>query len=152
MFSCVEPTSICGDDVDTDDEDEIDFCGMPSHQIVEIAIRRDFLLLRLQALVDSETLPEAEAAVVAMEREARRDAKLLRFLVRAGTVEIIRGSKLLAEGGEGPSKDVHDTDHTPVLRSKAARALMRKLLPYHKQRQLKELKKQQRWTNFMTGK
>eukprot|EP00535_Pseudo-nitzschia_heimii_P007573 CAMPEP_0197190190 /NCGR_PEP_ID=MMETSP1423-20130617/21159_1 /TAXON_ID=476441 /ORGANISM="Pseudo-nitzschia heimii, Strain UNC1101" /LENGTH=96 /DNA_ID=CAMNT_0042642515 /DNA_START=242 /DNA_END=531 /DNA_ORIENTATION=- len=27
MLSCLDATNICGDDVDTDDEDEIDFCG-----------------------------------------------------------------------------------------------------------------------------
>lgn len=111
---------LCGPDND-DDEDEIDFCGMPSDQIVEIAVRREFLLLKLQALVDAETTEDAKEAVVAMEKEAKKDEKLLRFLVRAGTVEIIRGSKLL--GGDSGS-------------------LMKKLLPYHEQRRLRELEKQ----------
>lgn len=110
---------LCGPD--NEDEDEIDFCGMPSDQIVEIAVRREFLLLKLQALVDAETTEDAKEAVAAMEKEAKKDEKLLRFLVRAGTVEIIRGSKLL--GGDSGS-------------------LMKKLLPYHEQRRLRELEKQ----------
>lgn len=110
---------LCGPD--NEDEDEIDFCGMPSDQIVEIAVRREFLLLKLQALVDAETTEDANEAVAAMEKEAKKDEKLLRFLVRAGTVEIIRGSKLL--GGDSGS-------------------LMKKLLPYHEQRRLRELEKQ----------
>ena len=159
MLSCIEDTtSICGEDVDTDDEDEIDFCGMPSQQIVEIAIRRDFLLLQLQALVDARTLPEAEAALKAMEREARRDAKLLRFLVRAGTVEIIRGNELLMaeEGNAAPPDAARETTTTTtttrVSRSPAANSLLKKLLPYHEQRQIREMKRQQgSWTKFING-
>ncbi len=113
---------LCGAD-NEDDEDQIDFCGMTSDQIVEIAVRREFLLLKLQALVDAETTEDAEDAVAGMEKEAKKDEKLLRFLVRAGTVEIIRGSKLL--GGDSGS-------------------LMKKLLPYHEQRRLRELEKQRR--------
>ena len=114
---------ICG--TDYDDEDQIDFCGMPSDQIVEIAVRRDFLLCRLQALVDAETLEDAQDAMVAMEKEAKNDDKLLRFLVRAGTVEIIRGCKV----GVG---------------SEASESLMTKLQPFHEQRGLKELERKRR--------
>ena len=112
----------CGADHE-EDEDQIDFCGMPSDQIVEIAVRREFLLLKLQELVDAETPEDAKDAVSGMEKEAKNDEKLLRFLVRAGTVEIIRGSKLL--GGDSGS-------------------LMKKLLPYHEQRRLRELERQRR--------
>ena len=114
---------VCG--MDEDDEDQIDFCGMPSDQIVEIAVRRDFLLLRLQALVDAETPEDAQEAMAAMEKEAKDDEKLLRFLVRAGTVEIVRGCKLAGD-------------------SEAASSLMKKLLPYHEQRRLRELERKRR--------
>mmetsp|Transcript_10613 Transcript_10613/g.25551 ORF Transcript_10613/g.25551 Transcript_10613/m.25551 type:complete len:156 (+) Transcript_10613:262-729(+) len=150
MLSCLDATNICGDDVDTDDEDEIDFCGMPSQQIVEIAMRREFLLLHLQALVDARTPTEADAALVAMEREARTDAKVLRFLVRAGTVEIIRGSHLLSEGGVPPPDKTHEIW---LSSSAAADSLLKKLLPYHEQRQLREMKRRQRgsWTKIIGG-
>lgn len=142
---------ICGVDDDDDYEDEIDFCGMPSEQIVEIAIRRDFLLLQLQALVDAQSLEEAEVALVAMEVECKSDLKLQRFLVRAGTVEIIRGNELLV------GKRVEEPTGKMVIastRSVAARSLMKKLVPYHEQRMQKEREKKQRgnWaTGFLSG-
>jgi hypothetical protein len=160
MSFLIELTAgFCGGDVeDEDEEDQIDFCGMPSDQIVETAIRRDFLLLRLQALVDAETLQEAEAALVAMEKEAGRDKKLLRFLVRAGTVDIIRGSKLLGGVGQEttattktitPTTEVADGAccdcATPLVsRSVAADSLLKKLLPYHEQRRLRKIEKERR--------
>jgi len=145
-------SGFCGDSGDDYDDDEIDFCGMPSDQIVEIAIRRDFLLLRLQELVDAETREEAEAAVVAMEKEARRD--LLKFLVRAGTVEIIRGCSVLnaseqpEASGTATTTTTDDTEAPPAPRprSKKADSLLRKLKPYHEQRKLRELEKKQRGT------
>jgi hypothetical protein len=160
MAFLIELTAgFCGADVDEDEEDQIDFCGMPSDQIVETAIRQDFLLLRLQALVDAETLQEAEAAVVAMEKEAGKDKKLLRFLVRAGTVEIIRGSKLLGGVGETTKTKTPTTNGacccaTPsVSRSVAADLLLEKLLPYHEQRRLKKLERERRvgWGMIMSG-
>jgi hypothetical protein len=146
-------SGFCGESGDDYDDDEIDFCGMPSDQIVEIAIRRDFLLLRLQELVDAETREEAEAAVVAMEKEASRD--LLKFLVRAGTVEIIRGCSVL-NASEQPeafstaaTSTTDDDDEAPPAprpRSKKADPLLRKLKPYHEQRKLRELERKQRGT------
>ena len=124
---------VCGMDDEAQD-DEIDFCGMPSDQIVEIAIRRDFLLLRLQALVDAETVEDAEVAVRGMEKEAKNEDRFLRFLVRAGTVEIVRGHKLL--GGVDET-----TAETP---SKAANSLLKKLMPYHEERRLRELERKNR--------
>jgi len=122
---------LCGTDHE-DEEDQIDFCGMPSDQIVEIAVRRDFLLLKLQALVDAETPQQAREALRDMEKEAKNDEKMLRFLVRAGTVEIIRGSKLLGAGEE---------------------SLMNKLAPYHEQRRLRELERKKRgnWGVFWSS-
>lgn len=158
MSFLIELTAgFCGGVVDEDEEDQIDFCGMPSDQIVETEIRRDFLLLQLQALVDAETLQEAEAALVAMEKEAGKDKKLLRFLVRAGTVEIIRGSKLL--GGVGQERTATTTTAktitpttavadgaccscaTPLV---AADSLLKKLLPYHEQRRLRKIEQERR--------
>lgn len=166
---------ICyGDEDDDEDDDEFDFCGNHGNKIVEIAIRRDFLLLRLQELVDAETVQHAGAAVKAMAREAGKDEKLLKFLVRAGTVEIIRGSCLFADDKDGkphvPGEPVVDdlnegkrdiggagkacaTTKDSSSRSVAAQPLLEKLLPYHKQRKLRELKKKQRdpWVMIMGG-
>lgn len=112
---------ICG--TDDDDDDQIDFCGMPSDQIVEIAVRRDFLLLRLQELVDAETLEQAETAMAAMAKHSKSDE---RFLVRAGTVEIVKSS------------EHYSTD------SKAAALLLKKLKPHHEQQKLRQLEKEKR--------
>ncbi len=114
---------ICGANDDDDDEDQIDFCGMPSDQIVEIAVRRDFLLLRLQDFVDAETLEQAESAMAAMAKHSKGDE---RFLVRAGTVEIVKSS------------GHYSAD------SKAAASLLKKLKPHHEQQKLRELEKERR--------
>ena len=121
---------ICG--ADEDEDDEIDFCGMPSDQIVEIAVRRDFLLLRLQELVDAETLEQAELAMRTMSKNSKGDE---RFLVRAGTVEIAKSSNHGAAD------------------SQAAASLLKKLKPYYEQHKLKELEKERRgnWGFFLSG-
>mmetsp|Transcript_9756 Transcript_9756/g.15644 ORF Transcript_9756/g.15644 Transcript_9756/m.15644 type:complete len:119 (+) Transcript_9756:198-554(+) len=62
-----------------------------SNAIVEITLQRDYLLLKLQELVDSETLQDAERAIRAMDEACPPDdVRLLRFLVRAGTVAILK--------------------------------------------------------------
>ena len=137
----------CGSDRDEDNEDEIDFCGMPSDQIVEIAIRRDFLLLQLQALVDAKTPEDAESALVAMEKEAGKDEKLMRFMVRAGTVDIIRGNIMLGTAGKGASFESSETS------SAVANHLLKKMLPYYEERRLRELEKKRRgsWKMVVSG-
>jgi hypothetical protein len=93
-------------------EDELDpdgLCCYEGNSIVEITLQRDYLLLRLQELVDSETSHEAERAIRAMDEACGgsrsgtsnddRAAGLLRFMVRAGTIPILH-DVLAREGKE----------------------------------------------------
>jgi hypothetical protein len=71
-----------------DEELDIDLCD--SNAIVEITLHRDYLLLKLQDLVDSNTAEDVEQAIQSMDEAANADdQRLLRFLVRAGTLEIL---------------------------------------------------------------
>ena len=88
-----------------DEELDIDLCD--SNAIVEITLHRDYLLLKLQELIDSTSSEDAERAIQAMDEAAHADdTRLLRFLVRAGTVEILH-DVLQRDWKEGrPSREV----------------------------------------------
>ena len=79
---------ICQSCSDGDGDDELDVC-CNGNAIVEITLQRDYLLLRLQDLVDSETLQDANVAIQAIYDECQSQPNLQRFMVRAGTVPII---------------------------------------------------------------
>jgi hypothetical protein len=59
--------------------------------IVESTLRRDYLLVKLQELVDSKTAQAAESAVRAMDEalDEDEDAIYLHFLDQAGTLSIL---------------------------------------------------------------
>lgn len=157
-----------------EDDDYLDYCN--SNKIVEMTIRRDFLLLKLQELVDAETPQQAQAAIAAMNRETGSDEQLLKFLVRAGTFEIIQ-KRLLEESAQKAVQKEDPGDHCPdgsndaaatttatatvidssragglILSPSVARPLLKKLSFYHEQRRLKCLEKKQRrmdWTRIV---
>lgn len=98
-------------------EDELDVDGLcyESNSIVEITLQRDYLLLRLQELVDSKTSQQADRAIRAMDETCLAgDDNLLRFLVRAGTIPILHD--VLARDGK-------EARPSPVV----AASLLRKL-------------------------
>eukprot|EP00537_Pseudo-nitzschia_pungens_P007364 CAMPEP_0172377544 /NCGR_PEP_ID=MMETSP1060-20121228/68963_1 /TAXON_ID=37318 /ORGANISM="Pseudo-nitzschia pungens, Strain cf. cingulata" /LENGTH=200 /DNA_ID=CAMNT_0013105237 /DNA_START=379 /DNA_END=981 /DNA_ORIENTATION=+ len=152
-----------------EDEDEyyLDYCN--SNKIVELTIRRDFLLLKLQELVDAETLQQARSAVAAMNRETGNDEHLLKFLVRAGTYEILRARLLTEEPAScpdepAPAKSEETSDGggvtkedrgdvarvlVPILSPSAAEPLLKKLSHYHELRRLKRLESKKR-TNWVS--
>lgn len=158
---------------DEEDDEYLDFCN--SNKIVELTIRRDFLLLKLQELVDAETSQQALSAVAAMNREAGSDDHLLKFLVRAGTFEILRARLLLNDspppasepalpssepgaaetGGEsfrGETKGDRAPASGPILSPLAAEPLLKKLSHYHEQRRLKRLenkRKRRTWVSIV---
>jgi hypothetical protein len=69
--------------------DEDWFAGS-SECIVQNTLRRDYLLIQLQALEDSETSKAAEAAIRAIDAAVSSDdIRFLRFLEQAGTLPII---------------------------------------------------------------
>lgn len=69
-------------------DDELDVC-YDGNAIVQITLQRDYLLLRLQDLVDSKTSNDANQAVQAIFNECHGKVKLQRFMVRAGTISIL---------------------------------------------------------------
>jgi hypothetical protein len=73
---------ICSPWCDDTPETTIDWAGMSSDCIVEATLRRDYLLVKLQELVDSEIT-------------------YLRFLQQAGTLKILH--QVLNRDKEGPS-------------------------------------------------
>lgn len=78
---------------------EIDWHNMSSECIVELTLRRDYLLVLLQDLVDSQTAQQAEAALKAMNAAVREDEEVyLQFLERAGTLRIIEETLNRAKG------------------------------------------------------
>jgi hypothetical protein len=71
-------------------DDELDYDLCDSNAIVEITLQRDFLLLKLQELVDSTNMEDADKAIRAMEEASSADDQpLMRFLLRAGTRSIL---------------------------------------------------------------
>ncbi|KAG7349772.1 hypothetical protein IV203_012369 [Nitzschia inconspicua] len=101
MFSsCIQ--HFCNTD---DERDYYDFCD--SNAIVEITLQRDYLLLKLQELVDSKTSRDAELAIRAMdEASSADDVRLMRFLVRAGVISILE-DVLERKDGRPSSTIVH---------------------------------------------
>ena len=86
-------------------DEELDYDLCDSNSIVEITLHRDYLLLKLQELVDSTCSEDAERAILAMDEASHADdRRLLRFLVRAGTVEILHDVLQRKQGR--PSVDV----------------------------------------------
>jgi hypothetical protein len=68
---------------------EIDW-SVYGDDLVESTLRRDYLLVRLQELVDSKTAQEAESALRAMDEALDEDdAIYLHFLDQAGTLSIL---------------------------------------------------------------
>jgi hypothetical protein len=71
-------------------DEALDYDLCDSNAIVEITLQRDYLLLKLQEVVDSTNAEDAERAIRAMdEASSPDDERLMRFLVRAGTVSIL---------------------------------------------------------------
>jgi hypothetical protein len=71
-------------------DEELDYDLCDSNAIVEITLQRDYLLLKLQDLVDSTNTDDAEQAIRAMHEACSPDDKrLMRFLVRAGIISIL---------------------------------------------------------------
>jgi hypothetical protein len=104
------------------DEDQIDYEYLDglcdSNAIVEITLHRDFLLLKLQEVVDSRTTHDADKAIKAMDDACPADDyHLLRFLVRAGTIPILH---------DVLNRDVKDGRPSPAVAS----SLLRKLSKY----------------------
>ncbi len=109
------PSSSCFQYCCTEDELDVDGLCYDSNSIVEITLQRDYLLLKLQELVDSKTSQQAERAIRAMDEGCvADDDNLLRFLVRAGTIPILHD--VLARDGK-------EARPSPVV----AASLLRKL-------------------------
>jgi hypothetical protein len=71
-------------------DEEVDYDLCDSNAIVEITLQRDFLLLKLQELVDSTNTEDADKAIRSMdEASSADDQRLMRFLLRAGTRAIL---------------------------------------------------------------
>lgn len=86
-------------------EEELDYDLCDSNAIVEITLHRDYLLLKLQELVDSTKPADAERAIRAMDEASSADDKrLMRFLVRAGVIAILE-DVLQRKDGQRPSYD-----------------------------------------------
>lgn len=92
---------------DGGDDDDLDLC-YNGNAIVEITLQRDYLLLRLQDLVDSKTSQDAESAVRAIYDECRGRMNLQRFMVRAGTISILQDVLYRPSKQARPSNDVVD--------------------------------------------
>ena len=168
----------CGFDSDDgyeeDDEDYLDYCD--SNKIVELTVRRELLLVELQELVDARTPQQAAAAIAAMDRESGNDDQLLRFLLRAGTLRILRNRLLKEDEDEGgPDESFHQEEKKeddagrdadagasadpcessccgPILSPSAAQPLLEKLSYHHELRRSRLLeKKRQRssWTRMV---
>ena len=71
----------------------------------------------------------------------------MRFMVRAGTVDIIRGNIMLGTAGKGASFESSETS------SAVANHLLKKMLPYYEERRLRELEKKRRgsWKMVVSG-
>jgi hypothetical protein len=120
MFSTCRGYQFCWST--TSNEDQLDYEYLEglcdSNAIVEITLQRDFLLLKLQEVVDSTTSPEADKAIKAMDDACPPDDyHLLRFLVRAGTISILH---------DVLNRDVKDGRPSPTVAS----SLLRKLSKY----------------------
>lgn len=86
-------------------EEELDYDLCDGNAIVEITLHRDYLLLKLQELVDSTNPADAERAIRAMnEASSADDKRLMRFLVRAGVIAILE-DVLQRKDGQRPSYD-----------------------------------------------
>ena len=72
-----------------DGDDELDVC-YDGNAIVQITLQRDYLLLQLQDLVDSTTSVKADVAIEAINKECYNNIKLQKFMVRAGTISILK--------------------------------------------------------------
>jgi hypothetical protein len=73
-------------------DDELDYDLCDSNTIVEITLQRDFLLFKLQELVDSTNTEDADKAIRAMDEatgSSADDQRLMRFLLRAGALSIL---------------------------------------------------------------
>jgi hypothetical protein len=93
---------ICSPWCDDTPETTIDWAGMSSDCIVEATLRRDYLLVKLQELVDSKSAETAQAAIQAMDAAVAEDEiTYLRFLQQAGTLKILH--QVLNRDKEGPS-------------------------------------------------
>ena len=81
---------------------EIDWSGT-GQDIVELTLRRDYLLIKLQDLVDSKSAEDAETALTALNEalDDNKDAVYLQFLNQAGGLAIIH--KILNREKDRPS-------------------------------------------------
>lgn len=69
---------------------EVDWEGY-GEDLVQSTLRRDYLLLKLQDLVDSKSSQQAESALRAMNEAVKEDdTTYLRFLDQAGTLSIVQ--------------------------------------------------------------
>lgn len=91
---------------------ELDGICYNGNAIVEITLQRDYLLLRLQDLVDSQTSIKAETAIQAMDDACQSKPNLQHFLVRAGTISILH------DVVQRPLKEMRPSMHVvvPLLR------------------------------------
>ena len=76
---------------DDSSHEDIDWAGMSSDTIVAMTLRRDYLLVLLQHLVDSKTTESAEMAIQQLnESISSEEVTYLKFLDRAGALLVIQ--------------------------------------------------------------
>lgn len=132
-------------------EDELDGDGLcfDSNSIVEITLQRDYLLLKLQELVDCKTPSQANKAVGCMEDACRDDDSLFRFLIRAGTIPILQDVVTRVDDKAGwPASSLSLSSSSSTSQVVVSTSLLRKLVHYQEAsiQQAAERRHRPNWT------